>query len=68
VVTDATLTATADSVEDAGSEEGEDSGCLKGFFTLAMVKGGRHESASAITLALPGMCLTSDVSSARYDS
>jgi hypothetical protein len=68
VVMDATLTAATNSVEDPGSEEGEDSSLPPGLFTLATVEGGRRESASAITLALPGMCLTSDVSSARYDS
>ncbi len=69
-----TPTAAADPGEDLGSEGVEDSGfppCQvtardpEGSFTLAAAEGGGHYSASATTFALPGMCLTSDVSSAR---
>jgi hypothetical protein len=39
-----------------------------GSFTLATAEGGGRLRASATTLALPGTCLTSEVSSARKDS
>jgi hypothetical protein len=39
-----------------------------GSFTLATGEGGWRLRASATTLALPGTCLTSEVSSARKDS
>ncbi len=77
VVDVATPTAAADPEEDPGSEGVEDSGlppCQaaardpEGSFTLAAAVGGELNNVSATTLALPGTCLTSDVSSARYDS
>ena len=40
----------------------------EGSFTLAFAEGGGPLRASATTLALPGTCLTSEVSSARKDS
>jgi len=40
----------------------------EGSFTLATAEGGGRLRASATTLALPGTCLTSEVSSARKDS
>ncbi len=70
----ATPTAAADPGEVPENEGVEDYGfppCQvtardsEGSFTLAAAKGGGHDSASATTFALPGTCLTSDVSSAR---
>ena len=39
-----------------------------GAFTSATAEGGGRDKASATTFALPAMCLTSEVSSARKDS
>ncbi len=40
----------------------------EGSFTLATAKGGGLDKESATTFALPAMCLTSEVSSARNES